>query len=116
MAASSLYRSKMVWIVDLQAQACGYRNGVTSCDLRILMDQSAVPISPQDADVFRWSRVVSAVKGRLHQTSMRSVLANTYRKMAALSCDEDPVGAFAANASDPTFGDSRWPAAPALVS
>jgi hypothetical protein len=33
------------------ADTVGAENVVTSCDLRVLVDQSAEPITPQDADV-----------------------------------------------------------------
>jgi hypothetical protein len=90
----------------------GAENGVTSCDLRIFMDQATEPITAQNPDVGIRSRR-NRMPGRrpLLQRPMRpmrvvmiDVLAEDQPQVPLVG-DQRPVQALAAGAGDPPFGD-----------
>lgn len=51
----------------------GVENDVTSCDLRVFVDESAESIMPQDSDAARWMRTILPVRWSLSEAAMRPV-------------------------------------------
>jgi hypothetical protein len=94
----------------------GADNAVTSCDLRILVDEAAEPVVSSEADgVVRGCHGDLAVGRLLAEGPVRpvgavviSVLAEGLVKMS-LAGDEDAVGALAPGAGDPPLADRVRP-------
>jgi hypothetical protein len=88
---------------------------VTSCDLGVFVDESAESITPQDPERARRSRIISPIWRLLGQApmwAMSVVMIDVLGQdmlQVALPGDEDPVGAFSADAADPAFGDRVRP-------
>jgi hypothetical protein len=84
---------------------------VTSCDLGVFVDEAAESITSQDTNAARWRRIISPIRRTLFEASVGAVgvvmIAVVGQDMLEVtgSGDEDPVGAFAADAADPAFGD-----------
>jgi hypothetical protein len=90
----------------------GADNAVTSCDLRILVDQAAEPVASSDGDVVLRRRGGDLGVGRcLAQGPMRAVGVVVVDVFAegvvevSPAGDEDAVGALAPGAGDPALAD-----------
>ena len=90
----------------------GAENAVTSCDLRVLVDQAAEPVASSDADVVVGRRDMGpAVGWSVADGPVRPVgvvvidlFAERVVQMPSAG-DEDPVGALAPRAGDPPLAD-----------
>jgi hypothetical protein len=97
----------------------GAGNRVTSCDLDIFADQSAEPITPQNAHTGHFCGRVDAPGGRvLLQCPVRPVgvvvldVLVQDQLQVPFAGDQRPVQALAAGAGNPSFSDRVCPAAP----
>src|ERR1035438_10846929 len=90
----------------------GADNAVTSCDLRVLVDQAAEPVASSDADVVAGGREMGAAVGwLLAEGPVRpvgvvviDVFAEDVAQMSPAR-DEDAVGALAPRGGDPALAD-----------
>ncbi len=94
----------------------GADNAVTSCDLRILVEEAAKPVASSDADVGSLRRDVGpAVGWFLVQGPVRPVAVVVIDVFAegavemSPAGDEDAVGALAPRAGDPPLADRVRP-------
>ena len=93
-------------------QPVGADNAVTSCDLRVLVDQAAEPVASSDADVVAGGREMGpAVGWLLAEGPVRpvgvvviDVFAEDVAQMSPAG-DEDAVGALAPRGGDPPLAD-----------
>jgi hypothetical protein len=104
------------WVGGGDRAGVGADNAVTSCDLRILVDEAAEPVASSEAD--------GVVRGRHGDLSVRRLLAkgpvrpvgvvviNVFAEdlvKMSLAGDEDAVGALAPDAGDPPLADRVRP-------
>jgi hypothetical protein len=93
-------------------------NRVTSCDLQVLVDDAAEPVSSEHADARPRTRLCAACGRALVQGSVRSVRVEMLHILAqyavemAWSGDQEVVEAFPAQGADEAFRDRVRPRCP----